>query len=231
VRWVESELSAGRLVVGSRLVGERALADQLGVSRPSVREGIRVLEAMGIIRTAVGSGPDSGAVVVAQPSAGIASALRLHVASSQLPVSDLVQTRLLLESWTVREATERADSKELDAAQAVLDAMAEPRLGAEVLLQLDAEFHLRLARAAGNELVATILIALRAAIHEHVLAGCPTGADWPSAAAKLVRQHRKILLAIRAGDADKAVRRTVRHLEGWPPPNMASTVRDKSHQI
>ena len=52
VRHVEDELAAGRLPVGSRLPGERALAEQLGISRASVREGIRVLEAMGVVRPA-----------------------------------------------------------------------------------------------------------------------------------------------------------------------------------
>ncbi|HWD80415.1 MAG TPA: GntR family transcriptional regulator, partial [Kribbella sp.] len=42
---VEAELAAGRLRIGGRLPGERALAEQLGISRPSVREAVRVLEA------------------------------------------------------------------------------------------------------------------------------------------------------------------------------------------
>src|SRR5947208_4801920 len=104
LRHVEAELAAGRIRVGDRLPGERALATQLGISRASVREGIRVLDAMGVIRTAVGSGPDAGAVVVADTAAGITSALRLHLASNTLPVADVVRTRVLLETWAAGEA-------------------------------------------------------------------------------------------------------------------------------
>jgi GntR family transcriptional regulator, transcriptional repressor for pyruvate dehydrogenase complex len=215
LRWVESELSAGRLVVGSRLAGERALAGQLGVSRPSVREGIRVLEAMGVIRTAVGSGPDSGAVVVADTSAGITSALRLHLASNHLPMLDVVQTRVLLEAWTVRQAALRRDREQLKAAGALLDAMDDQTLPAEEFHRLDAEFHVVLARAAGNDLVAAIMTSLREAIHGYVMASAPNLLDWNKTAAKLRRQHRKVLAAIVAGDGDKAAQRVVRHINGY----------------
>ena len=93
VRHVEDELVAGRLPVGGRLPPERTLAAQLGVSRPSVREGIRILEAMGLVRIAVGRGPEAGAVVVAEPAAGIGSALRLHLASRSLPVKHSIPCR------------------------------------------------------------------------------------------------------------------------------------------
>jgi GntR family transcriptional repressor for pyruvate dehydrogenase complex len=215
LRWVESELSAGRLSVGSRLAGERALADQLGVSRPSVREGIRVLEAMGLIRTAVGSGPESGAIVVADTSAGITSALRLHLASSHLPMLDVVQTRVLLESWTVRQAAELRDERALGLAAELLDAMDAPGLSADEFHRLDAEFHVTLARAAGNELVSAIMTSLREAIHSYVLAAAPNLPDWNAAAVRLRRQHRKLLAAIVAGDGEKAAQRVVKHINGY----------------
>jgi GntR family transcriptional regulator, transcriptional repressor for pyruvate dehydrogenase complex len=215
VRFVEAELTEGRLSVGSRLAGERVLAEQLGVSRPSVREGIRVLEAMGVIRTAAGSGPESGAIVVADASAGITAALRLHLASQNLPMLDVVQTRVLLESWAVRQAAERRDRTALRAAEALLDAMDEPELSAEEFHRLDAEFHVTLARAAGNEVVAAIMTSLRDAIHGYVISSAATLTDWPKAAAKLRRQHRKLLAAITAGETEKAVQRTVRHINGF----------------
>jgi GntR family transcriptional repressor for pyruvate dehydrogenase complex len=215
LRWVESELTAGRLVVGSRLAGERTLAEQLGVSRPSVREGIRVLEAMGVIRTAVGSGPESGAIVVADTSAGITAALRLHLASSHLPVLDVVQTRVLLEAWVVREAAERRDRSQLKAAAALLDAMDAPDLSADEFHRLDAEFHMALARAAGNELVAAIMASLREAIHAYVIDSAPNLPDWGQAEAKLRRQHRKLLAAIVAGDGQKAAERVAKHVNGY----------------
>lgn len=212
LRHVEGELASGRLRVGDRLPGERALGTQLGISRASVREGIRVLEAMGVIRTAVGSGPDAGAVVVADTAAGITSALRLHLASNTLPVADLVRTRLLLEGWAVREAARRHDEPMLDAAQALLDAM-DGVDAVEQFLRLDAEFHVTLSRAAGNTVVAAIMTSLRGAIHDYVRAAAP--GDWAPTARRLRRQHRNVLAAVRAGDGDRAARLVERHIEGF----------------
>lgn len=213
LRHVEGELASGRLRVGDRLPGERALGTQLGISRASVREGIRVLEAMGVIRTAVGSGPDAGAVVVADTAAGITSALRLHRASNTLPVSDLVRTRLLLEGWAVREAARRRDEPTLDAAQALLDDMNDTALTISEFLRLDAEFHVTLSRAAGNTVVAAIMTSLRGAIHDYVRAAAPD--DWAPTARRLRRQHRNVLAAVRAGDGDRAARLVERHIDGF----------------
>ncbi|XTR53264.1 FadR/GntR family transcriptional regulator [Pseudarthrobacter sp. So.54] len=91
--------------LGGRLPAERTLAEQLQVSRTSVREAIRVLEAMGVLRAGVGSGPEAGTVVIADPTAALGSALRLHVATSHLPVKDIVETRVLLESWAASRAS------------------------------------------------------------------------------------------------------------------------------
>ncbi len=215
LRHVEGELAAGRLRVGNRLPGERILAEELGVSRGSVREGIRVLEAMGIIRTAAGSGPDAGAIVVADTSAGMTSALRLHLASSSLPVADVVSTRVLLESWSVREAARRRDWKQLDEAARLLDAMDDTDLPVEDFLRLDAGFHVALAGATGNAVVAAIMASLRGAIHRYVLAAAPTGTDWPAMARRLRRQHRNVLAAVRSGDGDRAARLVTRHIEGF----------------
>ncbi|HEX6365449.1 MAG TPA: GntR family transcriptional regulator, partial [Agromyces sp.] len=61
---VESRLVSGDLVPGDRLPGERALSAELGVGRSSVREALRVLEVLGLIRTHAGSGPNAGAIII-----------------------------------------------------------------------------------------------------------------------------------------------------------------------
>lgn len=215
VRHVEIELDSGRLPVGGRLPGERALAEQLGVSRASVREGIRVLEAMGVVRTAVGSGPAAGATVTADAAAGITAALRLHQASRTLPVDDIVSTRALLEAWTVREAAARPDRIELAAADGLLAQMNAPELTAGTFHELDVAFHLALTRAAGNDVVTAIMTALRGSINDYILAAVTRLADWPAMARRLRRQHRAILAAVEAGDGERAVRLVTAHIKGF----------------
>ncbi|MFC0623879.1 FadR/GntR family transcriptional regulator [Kribbella deserti] len=213
---VEADLAAGRLRLGGRLPGERALAEQLGISRPSVREAIRVLEALGVVRTAVGSGPDAGAVIVAEPSSPMTSLLRLHLATNHLPIRDIVQTRVLLESWAAREAATRTDVEpELQAAEALLDTMDDPSIPPEDFHLLDAEFHVALSGLAGNVLIAAVMSSLRSAIHGYVLAAVPNLPDWDATAIGLRAEHRAIIAAIRAGDPTRAATEVTSHIEGF----------------
>ncbi|UTT59964.1 FadR/GntR family transcriptional regulator [Cellulosimicrobium cellulans] len=231
---IEADLAAGRWALGERLPAERALAEELGVSRPSVREAIRVLEAMGIVRTAVGSGPDAGATVVDRPAAGLGAAVRLHVASGTLAVRDVVETRVLLETWAADAAAERivagratgqegsdpgAGAREvveaLAAAGALLDRMDDPALAAEEFRELDASFHVLLVRLAGNPLVEAVMTGLRGAIESYVAQGSATLPSWERTAARLCAEHRAVLAAVTAGDGDRAAREVRAHIEGF----------------
>jgi GntR family transcriptional regulator, transcriptional repressor for pyruvate dehydrogenase complex len=215
LRHITGRLESRSLRTGDRLPPERQLADQLGVSRPSVREAIRVLEAMGVVRTSVGSGPMAGAVIVADAAAGITSALRLHLATETLPRQDVVQTRLLLESWSVREAARRGDAGALLRSEGFLDRMDVVGLSPDEFHRLDAEFHVELARATGNVVVAAIMESLRESIHGYVMAAVPLLDDWSLVSRGLRREHRRILAAVRAGDGDAANRLVTRHIEGY----------------
>jgi GntR family transcriptional repressor for pyruvate dehydrogenase complex len=215
LRHVEDELAAGRIRLGERLPGERLLAQRLNVSRSSVREAMRVLEAMGVVKRAVGSGPDAGATMVAEPSAAIGAALRLHLATSHLPIADIVQTRTLLESWAVREAAARRQPDALRDAGALLGAMDDPSLPPEEFHRLDASFHVALAAMAGNALISAVMAALRDAIHGYVMSAVPNLADWSAMATRLRREHRAVLDAIASGDGELAAARVVEHIEGF----------------
>ncbi|TCC08138.1 FadR/GntR family transcriptional regulator [Kribbella soli] len=213
---VEADLAAGRLRIGGRLPGERALAEQLGISRPSVREAVRVLEAMGVVRTATGSGPEAGAVIVAEPVSPLTAVLRLHLATNHLPMGDVVQTRLLLESWSAREAAARElGAGELKVAEELLDRMDDAGLSPEEFHVLDAEFHVALSGLAGNVLIAAVMTSLRSAIHGYVLAAVPNLPDWEATAVGLRSEHRAILAAVRGGEPERAAELVTAHIRGF----------------
>lgn len=211
--WVEQEIAAKRLSLGGRLPAERAIAEQLGVSRTSVREAIRVLEAMGIVRSGVGSGPDAGTIIIADPSVPFTSAMRLHFATSHLPVADIVETRVLLESWAATHA--EPSSPVLAAAADLLGAMDEPGVDAERFHRLDAEFHVALAQAAGNVLISTMMGSLRDAIQQYTLDLIVNLPDWSATASHLRTEHRAILDAVTSGHGELASRLIVDHIEGY----------------
>jgi GntR family transcriptional repressor for pyruvate dehydrogenase complex len=211
--WIEAELSEGRLTVGGRLPAERTLAEQLKVSRTSVREAIRILEAMGVVRAGVGSGPEAGTVVISDPTSALGSALRLHVATQHLPVADIVETRVLLESWAASKASPKAP--ELEAAGSLLEEMAAGGLDIDEFLALDIRFHLALADAAGNAVVSAMMGSLRESIQRYAAQLTSNLPDWEATASRLKAEHREILAAIRNGDGDRAAQLVAAHIEGY----------------
>src|SRR5688572_1770486 len=159
---VEDDLLEGRLAPGDRLPPERELAVRLGVGRSSVREALRVLEVLGLIRTGTGSGPSSGAIIIATPQGGMSALLRLQVAAQGFPLDDVVHTRLVLESAVV-EALASDAGRDTGDARAVADAMDAPDLTPAEFLALDAQLHLALAEASGNVVIAAMMAGLRTA--------------------------------------------------------------------
>ncbi len=231
---IEADLRSGAVKPGDQLPGERSLAEKHGISRASVREAVRILDAMGVVRTSSGSGPNSGAIVVSNPAAGLSSAFRYHVATRHLPVQDIVQTRILLETWAGRAAAlhERDNDAALDGARGMLDAMDDPDIDQEIFHLLDAQFHVAVASLAGNAVIETIMAALSESIRGYVIAVIETimaalsesirgyvieavdkVGDWADIAVTLRQQHHGILDAISDHDPDAAELRLREHIE------------------
>jgi len=209
---VEQRLLDGVLGPGDRLPSERDLAAELGVGRSSVREAIRVLEVMGLIRTSTGSGPQAGAIVIAAPGGGLSALLRLQVAAQSFPIADVVGTRLILEQAVVMAlAGGAADTAE---AHRLLDAM-DADLGAADFLALDAQLHLTLAEASGNTVVSAMMTGLRDSIESYVRTGSAGIDDWTDMAARLRAEHRDIVRAIDEGRADAAAALVRDHITGY----------------
>jgi GntR family transcriptional regulator, transcriptional repressor for pyruvate dehydrogenase complex len=199
---VEDQLRDGRLAPGERLAPERELAAHLGVGRSSVREALRVLEVFGVIRTATGSGPTAGAIVVAAPRGGLSTLLRLQVAASGFPAEDVVRTRLVLEAAAV-EALASVEDRDTAVAHQLLDAMDASELDASDFLALDAQLHLSLVEASGNVVAAAMMEGLRDAIESYVRSGA-AALDWDVVVDRLRAEHRAIVDAVDAGDPARA---------------------------
>lgn len=214
---IEADLRSGVISLGDQLPGERTLAETYGISRASVREGIRILDAMGVLRSSSGSGPKSGAIIISEPSAGLSSALRLHMASSRLPVADIVQTRVLLETWAAAAAAARPPSdaaeEALARAAALLEAMDAPNIEREAFHLLDAQFHVQLSSMAGNAVIETMMASLSGAISGYVKNAVDVMEDWPAVMKHLQAQHHGIYDAVASGRGDDAARLLREHIE------------------
>jgi len=210
---IEEQIMSGDLGVGDRLPPERELASMLGVSRAAIREALRVLEAQGVLRRPqVGTGPDSGSVIAGTPSLGLSRLLRLHVALANFPIDDVVEARTTMERASARLAASHATDDHLSHMRRLLDRMDDLGLSREEFNDLDTEFHVVLAEAAGNRLVADMTIALREAMRHTLLAAFGKIDDWADAAAKLRSEHRAVLDAVVAGDGQAAADRVEAHI-------------------
>lgn len=211
---IERRLLDGELAPGDHLPSERMLAAELGVGRSSVREAVRALEVLGLVRTQTGSGPSAGAIIIATPQGGMSALMRLQVAAQGFAVADVVKTRLVLEASVVVELADAA-SPDLREAAGLLAAMDAADLTPQEFLALDAQFHVALATASGNQVVTAMMAGLRSSIEGYVQAGLAGIPDWPETAERLRREHRGILESVQEHDPDAARTRIHDHITGY----------------
>ena len=214
VEAVEAQILTGALKVGDHLPPERELASLLGASRPAVREGLRMLEAQGVLRT-VGAGSGSATVVTALPSEALTRLLRLHLALSSFRTTDVVEARVMLERRSAELAAQNGTPADFDRIRAALDRMDDPALPLEEFNELDTEFHVSLADASDNQLVADMTRAIRGAVRDALLEAFRARDDWQATAARLRVEHRAIYDAVLAGDPTEAADAVERHIRGF----------------
>jgi GntR family transcriptional repressor for pyruvate dehydrogenase complex len=212
VRRIKAEIFAGRLRPGDRLPGERQLSELLQVSRPSVREAVRILEALEIVRSQPGTGPAAGLIVTTQPSRALSDLLRLHVALSSYSMSDVLQVRLTLEEQSVRQLAERIEQTDTTKVRETLARMSESGRDRDTFHDLDTEFHLELARCSDNVLLADLMAALRDAVRRPMAEAFDNEPDWAQRVDGLVDEHTEIFAAVCCGDAERAATLMRQHI-------------------
>jgi len=212
---IEEQIANGQLRSGDRLPAERDLATELGVSRPAVREAIRVLEAMGTVVQGTGSGPDAGTVLSAVPGAALTHLISLHVMLASIGTADVVRARVALERESSRLAATHATEADHAGLVEHLSAMEDPAITVDEFNDRDTAFHLAIAQASGNTLVAELTTALRTAMRPTLLAALRSTPDFHPVAARLADEHRAIHAALRAGDGELAAQRIEAHIDGF----------------
>jgi GntR family transcriptional regulator, transcriptional repressor for pyruvate dehydrogenase complex len=215
VLWrLEEQIASGRLKVGDRLPSERDLAASLGVSRPAVREAIRVLEAMGTVVPAT-AGPDTGTLVAAVPGDAVTHLVALHVMLASFDTADVVRARIALERESARLAAKHATDTVHAGIAAELAAMDNPEITPEEFNDRDTALHLAIARASGNVVLTELTTALRVAMRPTQLRALRADPDFRSTATRLAVDHHAIHDAILAGDGELAANRIEAHIDGF----------------
>jgi len=100
-------------------------------------------------------------------------------------------------------------------AEQLLDAMDAPGRTEAEFLALDAQFHLALAEASGNQVITATMAGLRSAIEAYARAGVAALGSWAETSARLRLEHREIVACIRAADPAAARRAVQDHIAGY----------------
>lgn len=212
LHWVESRILAGDLSVGDVLPAERELAQTLEVSRAAVREAVRALQAMGVVRSAVGAGGAGGTTITAVPSRALTDLLQLHVALTNFPLADVIEVRVALERLSVRLVAGLDPDEHLSDVRAALDAMAEPTLDRQGFNDADTAFHVALATAGGNRLAADLTTAIRESLRLPILDRFRSLEEWDEVVRRLRSDHEAIYAAVARHDAEEAERLMEQHI-------------------
>ena len=158
INQVREMLASGALKPGQQLPAERALASLLGVSRPTVREAIRALSFMGVVETRLGS----GTYVSAHSGEAVGDMLSFVIHASHDTLTDLVEVRLHLEVAAAEIAARMIANAALDSLTRLLEDGKRSLRDASTFARLDLEFHRQVAKAAGNEVLARLLLSVSA---------------------------------------------------------------------
>ncbi len=210
---LEEAILAGELSVGDKLPPERELAARLGVSRTSVREALRVLEALGLVE--VRRGAEHGVRLREEPGNAFADILRFLVALRHLTAETVLEFRLVLQVWAAGCAAERRDDHLLDLLRGIVERMEAEPLDPTQFRSVDVDFHGTLVRAGQNELATLIFEAIRHSIEQMILDALLREADWASLRERLTCEHRVILNAIESRDVELSKRLVEDHIRGF----------------
>ena len=212
LRWLENELFEGNIQLGQDLPSDSEIARAIGVGRSRTREALRTLEDMNLVQLYNGRGKEMLVHLSDEPASAASAALRLHMSSSRYPTRDLVQTRILLESWAIARIDPKTTSfAEMDE---VLAQMEDFDLSIRDFLELLLTFHHQVMRCAGNELLVGLLASVRQPSFESMLSLVGRMPLWSSAVERLRAESRAIAEALKAGDSATARAMVIGQLRG-----------------
>jgi GntR family transcriptional regulator, gluconate operon transcriptional repressor len=201
---LRESIAAGKLAPGTRLV-EADMAQQLGISRGTVREALRMLEGQGLVESIPGRGT--------------------YVARfSEQDVEEVYSLRSLLEQEAVRLLTSRATADDLvTMEQALTDMFEAASLGkAADLMDRDLKFHKLIWNLAGHRRLAHVLEDLSSQIQMYLAIDTQLYADLVAG----IADHQGILDAIRAGSGELAAAKMAAHLK-----HAAEVVEEFAHRF
>jgi len=202
---VRQLIETGGLQPGDRLPGERDLARSLGVSRPTVRSGLKALEAMGVVL----SRPGAGTFIADGPPDLGREPLGLLAALHGFTPDEMFEARRVLEVGVAGLAAEHAAAENLTSMAEELSEMFAALEDPRAFLLHDVRFHRALASGCGNRVLAALVEMVAAQFYEQRRQTVAGARDLRESA----EMHRRVFRAVRSKDPEAARGAMAEHLK------------------
>jgi GntR family transcriptional repressor for pyruvate dehydrogenase complex len=204
INQVKNLISEGKLKPGDRLPPERELIKEFGVSRPSLREALNSLAAMGFLEVKQAK----RTFVKSMTSGRIQDPLSLLIKTDTQKIFDLIEVRKAMEAWGGFHAAQRATEEDIKRLEEIIVEMRKAFDEGRSWEKQDADFHLAMAQATHNTIQTHIMSTIYDLLRESVARVFTDRGKVK----KLFHQHYRIFNAIKSHSPDKARERTLEHL-------------------
>ena len=205
VNQVKSLISEGSLKPGDRLPPERELIKQFGVSRPTLREALKSLIAMGFLEVKQAK----RTFVKSMISERMQDPLSLLIKTDTQTIFDLIEVRKAMEAWSAFHAAQRATEEDMKQLESIIKEMKVASEKGRSWEKEDADFHLAIAQATHNTIQTHIMSTIYDLLRESVARVFTNRAKVK----KLLQQHHRIFNAIKSHSPGEARDKTLEHLD------------------
>jgi GntR family transcriptional repressor for pyruvate dehydrogenase complex len=221
---IRSSILSGEFTPGDKLPPERELAEMFGVSRPSVREALNVLASSGLVQSYQGGGTVVMSLVDTTGTNTLSELIRVQ----QDRALDVIEVRKCMESWTAWYAAERALPEDIRRLEEIITGMERNLNGLLPSEDLDANFHIVIARATHNIVWQHLMQSLFDAMKEFQQSVWRAVYITREDHHQLYRHHRSIFEAIRLRDSEGARDAMMAHLTFAEQRSTAYVLKNQS---
>ena len=205
--YIADQILSGKLHRGEKIASDRALAQELGVGRSAIREGLKVLNVMGMIDIR----PGDGTYISSQDSDFFIIPLSWSLFMSGAQIDNILEMRDIIEVRSAELAAGCRDEARLSRLQTVFEEMkiAYEARDSKTFLELDVEFHVTIALCSGNQILSSLIQTIRSLLKWVSERGMSTEEHLRG----ILEEHTQIYERILSGNAEEAGKAMHEHLE------------------
>ena len=205
---IKENIIDGNLKSGDRLPSERQWAEQLGVSRATIREAIRALEMIGLVKCQQGEGN----FIAADYEDTLTQPLTIMFWLSKAKISQIQELRRALETEAAKLAAKHMTPERYERIEKICQSI-ETETDESIRAELDKQFHYEIAMASENIMIKNVLLSSASLIEALIKDIRIAILDDPLRGPLIDHQHQNVLLALKNNDPLKAAMAMSQHMD------------------